>query len=50
LMNKLCDLKCTVKGAPIYKLNTGHIGDINLIINYSLKCTNIPQAFLVTHD
>ena len=48
-MNGPCDLKHTVKGAPIYK-STGHIRDINLIINYSLKCTNIPQAFLVTHD
>jgi hypothetical protein len=44
------DLKRTVKGASIYKPNTGHIGDINLIINYSLKCTNISQAFLFTHD
>jgi hypothetical protein len=39
-----------MKGAPIYKPNTGHIEDINLIISYSLKCTNIPQAFLIAHD
>ena len=45
-----CDLKHTVKEALIYKLNTGHIEDMNLIINYSLKCTNIPKIFLVTHD
>jgi hypothetical protein len=39
-----------VKGAPIYKLNTGHIEDINLIIDYSLRCTNIPQIFLATNN
>ena len=49
-MNELCDLEHKVKGAPIYKPNTGYIGDINLIINYFLKYINIPQVFLVTHE
>jgi len=45
LTNGPCDLKHTVKGVPIYKPNVHHIRDINLIINYSLKCTNILQTF-----
>ena len=49
-MNRPCDLTHTVKGAPTYKLNIGHIEDINLIIDYSLRCTNISQIFLVTHN
>ena len=49
-MNKPCDLKHIVKKTPTYKPNIGRIGDINLTINYFLKCTNIPQSFLVTHD